>query len=115
MPDKQPVIVDFDKYEEQRRIAKICGEEIDVTRIPTRSTLALAQFSDDMSAGKYSNEESFMKLVELIATVVRPLCPKLTADKLLDETTYVSLKAFLDFVTDPLTKAAEGGNAEAAK
>jgi len=115
MPDKQPVIVDFDKFETQRRIAKICGEEIDVTRIPTRSTLALAQFSDDMSAGKYSNEESFMKLVELIAKVVHPLCPKLTADKLLDETIYVSLKAFLDFVTEPLTQETGEGNSEAAK
>jgi len=115
MPDKQPVIVDFDKFETQRRIAKICGEEIDVTRIPTRSTLALAQFSDDMTAGKYSNEESFMKLVELIATIARPLCPELTADKLLDKTTYASLKAFLDFVVAPLTEEAEEGNAETAK
>ena len=105
--DDKTVIVDFDKFEEQKRIAIICKQRIDVTRLPTRSTLALAQFSDDLAAGKYNNEEQFMKLVDLSEKVMKPLCPTLTADKLLDETTYPSLKAFLDFVTEPLTKAVE--------
>lgn len=99
-----PKIRDFDKIVKEPRIARICGEEVDVTRIPSRVTLEMTKFADDADAMK--SEESFFRVVDLAAKACAPSNPKITADWLLDNTDFDTLMDFCEFVMEPIRERA---------
>ena len=101
---KVPKIRDFDKIIKEPRIARICREEVDVTRIPSRVTLEMTKFADDADAMK--GEESFYKIIDLVAKACAPSNPKITADWLLDNTDFETLMDFCEFVMEPIRERA---------
>jgi hypothetical protein len=99
-----PKIRDFDKVVREQRIARICGEEVDVTKIPSRVTLEMTKFADNAEAMK--SEESFYTVVDLVAKACSPSNPKITADWLLDNTDFETLMDFCEFVMEPIRERA---------
>lgn len=103
----ESLIRDFNTVIPRKRIAKLAGEEIDVTLIPSRIALELSIFRDKVLDMK-SFEEVQRKSLELVAKVCQVKNPKITVDWLLDNTHYEQLIGFIDFVLEPLLKTGAG-------
>jgi len=99
-----PTIRDFDKVVQTARLARIGGEEVDVTKIPSRVTLEMTKLADDAEAMK--QEESFYTVIDLVAKACTPSNPKITADWLLDNTDFDTLMDFCEFVMEPIRERA---------
>ena len=99
-----PKIRDFDKVVREQRIARICGEDVDVTKIPSRVTLEMTKLADDADAMK--QEESFYTVIDLVAKACKPSNEKITADWLLDNTDFDTLMDFCEFVMEPIRERA---------
>ncbi len=82
----------------------ICGEQVDVTKIPSRVTLEMTKLADDADAMK--SEESFFMVVDLVAKACKPSNEKITADWLLDNTDFETLMEFCEFVMEPIRERA---------
>lgn len=112
-----PRIKDFDQVIKEKRLARIAGEEVDVTKIPSRVTLEMAQLADN--ADKLNSEEGFYKSVDLVAKACYPSNNKVTAEWLLDNTDFETLMAFMDWVLEPVKQrteqAAKNTKAQASK
>ncbi len=98
-----PIIRDFDKIVRQERRARIAGEEVDVTKIPSRVTLEMTKFVDK----GMGSDETFFKMLDLVAKACQPSNPKITADWLLDNTDFDQMMDFCEFVLEPIRKRAE--------
>jgi len=59
-----PTIRDFDKVVQTARLARIGGEEVDVTKIPSRVTLEMVKFAD--VSDEISSEEKFYRTLDLV-------------------------------------------------
>lgn len=105
MSENSPRIRDFDKVVGSERKAKIGGEVVDVTRIPSRVTLEMAKLADD--ATKLNSEEGFWKSVDLVSKACLPSNPKITAEWLIDNTYFEQLMDFMDYVLEPVQKRTE--------
>lgn len=103
----EPMIKDFDKIIPPKRIAKLAGKEIDVSLIPSRTSLELAIFRDKVLKMK-SSEEQQRKSLEIVVQVCQVKNPKITVDWLLDHTHYAQLIEFIDFVLEPLNRPGAG-------
>jgi hypothetical protein len=99
-----PKIRDFDKVVREQRLAVICGEQVDVTKIPSRVTLEMTKLADDADAMK--QEESFYTIIDLVAKACKPSNEKITADWLLDNTDFETLMDFCEFVMEPIRERA---------
>lgn len=102
----EPIIKDFDKIIPLKRIAKLAGEEIDVSLIPSRISLELAIFRDKVLAMK--SEDQQRKSLEIVAKVCQVKNPKITVDWLLDNTHYEQMIEFIDFVLEPINRPGKG-------
>lgn len=100
-----PTIRDFDKVVQAARLARIGGEEVDVTKIPSRVTLEMVKFAD--VSDEISSEEKFYRTLDLVAKACTPSNPKITADWLLDNTDFDQMMDFCEFVLEPIRKRAE--------
>ncbi len=103
-----PTIRDFDKVIQEARIARIGGEEVDVTKIPSRVTLEMVKFAD--ASEKMSEEERFYKTLELVAKACQPSNATITADWLLDNTDFDQMMSFCEYVLEPIRKRAEASD-----
>lgn len=101
-------IKDFNRLVPEQRIAQLGGKEIDVTRIPSRVTLQLAQYADDVAEGKLSPREQFINALEPVASVCKLTDPEVTVDWLLDNTDFIQLSEFTKFVLEPIMQQAGG-------
>ena len=106
-------IKNFDKIVRPERKAILCGEEVDLTKIPTRVTLEMTRLSDNQS--KLNSEEGFHATVELVAMACKPSNPKMTADWLIDNTDFETLMEFMDYALEPVKKRVEESEQEALK
>lgn len=101
-------IKDFNRLIPETRIAKLGGKDIDVTRIPSRVTLQLAQYADDVAEGKLTPKEQFVNALEPVAAVCKLTDPDVTVDWLLDNTDFAQLSEFTKFVLEPIMQQAGG-------
>lgn len=106
-------IKDFNKLIPETRIAQLAGKEIDVTRIPSRVTLMLAEYADTVNT--LSPREGFIGALEPIVAVCQLTDPEVTVDWLLDNTDFEQLNAFTDFVLEPIRARTQGGQAAGKK
>jgi len=106
-------IKDFDKVLRTERKARISGEEVDVTKIPSRVTLEMARLND--SSEELNSEEGFYKSIDLVAQACKPSNPKITTEWLLDNTDFETLMDFMDYVLDPVKQRTEKAEQEALK
>ncbi|QJD87902.1 hypothetical protein [Cohnella herbarum] len=101
----QPQILDLDKVISTKRIVKLAGKEIDVSKIPSRVTMELVEKSEELKAG---GKQSFPLLLDMIVKVCRPSQPEITSDWLIDNTDFEQLMAIIEFVMAPVKARAEG-------
>uniref|UniRef100_A0A6H1Z6K9 Uncharacterized protein n=1 Tax=viral metagenome TaxID=1070528 RepID=A0A6H1Z6K9_9ZZZZ len=118
--NKGPVIKDFDAVSPPKRIAKLRGKSIDVTMIPSRVTLAMASFKDDMDGGHLSAREQIEQSVDLVSKITSHKDPEITKDWLLNNTDFSELMELINFVLHGITAKAEEytkkqGNGDTAK
>lgn len=108
-----PKILDLDKLVPDKRIVKLAGKEIDVSKIPSRVTLEIAQKSDVLKSG---TEASFPLMLEMVVNICKPSQPDITTDWLVDNTSLDQLMALIEFVLEPVKaraeKAEQGKNEE---
>lgn len=94
-----PKILDLDKLVPEQRIVRLAGEEIDVSKIPSRVTMEVAEKAD-MFDGQ--NAESFDVLLDMIIKICKPSKPDITKDWIIDNTEMNQLIALIQFVIEPL-------------
>lgn len=91
----------FDAVKRPERRAMIGGEEVDVTKIPSRVALELAEMKDKLTE---DDDNAFYKSVDLVSKACLPSNPKVTADFLIDNTDLETLLEFTDWVLEPVMK-----------
>lgn len=105
---------DFSKKVYEKRIVKIDDQKIDVSRIPTRVMLKLAELKDRGEELRAGGIETFMELVKIISLACSKN-KKITPDWLIDHTDIEMLTELLEFIVEPLTKIAEKAEKKAKK
>ena len=109
MSDKGPEILDLDKLLEDKRLIKLEGKEIDVSKIPSKITLEIANKFDDIDK---NDPESMDVVMDLVLDIINSQNKEeITKDWLLENTDINQLIALLEFVMEPLEdKVDEAGN-----
>lgn len=97
-------ILDLDKIIPEKRIVKLAGEEIDVSKIPSRVTMEISNKADVFASG---DSNSFNEVVELVVKICKPSKPDITSSWIIDNTDITQLMALLEFVMAPLREKAE--------
>jgi len=95
----EPKILDLDKLIPDKRVVRLAGVEIDVSKIPSRVTMEL---SEKAAVFKEANEESFPALLDMIVKICKPSQPDITQDWIIDNTSMDQLLALVEFVLEPL-------------
>ena len=97
------ILKDFNLIIPEVRIAKLGDQEIDVSKIPSRLSLEIAIYRDQIWNNKIkSAEEAWRKSVESVAKICQVSNPTVTSDWLIDNTHYEQLLEFIDFVLEPI-------------
>jgi len=97
--------VDFDKVIPEKRVVKIAGKEIDVSKLPARLVLEQAKFRDDILSGKIKSfTDQQNKTFETVEKVCRVSDPDFNIEDIIDDITVDQLLDFIDFVLEPLNK-----------
>lgn len=106
MAANQPEILDLDKLVPKKRIVKLAGKEIDVSKIPSEVTLEIAGKRDVLNSG---SNESFELVFEIIIKVCNAANPdeKVTKSWLVQNTTMDQLLALMEFIMKPLQDRAD--------
>lgn len=99
-------ILDLDKLIPEQRIIRLAGNEIDVSKIPSRVTLEIAKKSDVLKSG---SEESFPVLLDLVVKICKPSQPDITSDWIVDNTSLDQLLALIEFILKPIKDRSAGG------
>lgn len=97
---------DFSSVVPGRRVAVICGEEVDVTRVPARVTLAM--FAKIQEKRRNNGQFEIDDLAEIVSMVCTRSNPKVTKDWLLDNAEIAELVKFSDFVLEPMSRFFKG-------
>ena len=92
-------ILDLDKLIPEKRIVKLAGEEIDVSKIPSRVTMEVASKADVLQSG---SSASFPILLDMIVKICRPSKEDITQDWIVDNTSIDQLLKLIEFVLEPL-------------
>jgi hypothetical protein len=96
---------DFDSLIVEKRVAKIAGREIDISKIPARIVLEQAKFRDDILSGKVKSFlEQQKKTFEMVERICRVSDPDFKVENIIDDITVDQLLDFIDFVIEPLNK-----------
>ena len=103
---------DFSTVVPQKRIARISGEEVDVSVFSTRATLKLIELtSSPEKQAALESGQGIEDLLEVVAIACQRSNPKVTKDWLIDNVDMFTLVEFAQFVMEPVTarlKAIEG-------
>ena len=93
---------DFDIIAPPKRVAKIGGEEVDVSIFPARATLKLMDLVDTPEKqAELESGKNIEALVEVVATACQKSNPRITKDFLLDLDITV-LVEFAEYVMEPV-------------
>lgn len=103
--EQQGGIRDFDIIVPKERLARIGGEVVNVATIPTRVALGLARFAD--TKNQEDSGEMFEGVIKLISLACIKSNPKVTPEFLMDNTTFESVSAFIEFVLNPVQEKAK--------
>jgi hypothetical protein len=105
----KPIMKDFDAVVRQKRIARLAGEEIDVSLIPSR---VMFELLDMMDGEDLNNAKNFFRVVEMVAKICQVSNKKITADWLADNTDLETLLDFSEFVMEPAKNRAADGDSK---
>lgn len=102
---------DFETISPKKRIARIGGEEIDVSAMSSRITLEFVVFANKYNFGendlsKADFQPDMLKdMVDIIALVCQKSSKKITADWLLDNLELPVLIGLMQYVFEPMTSS----------
>lgn len=99
----KPIVKDFDAVIRQERIARLRGEEIDVSLVPSRVMVELLELMED---DDLQNPKNFFRVIDMVAKVCQVSNKKITADWLYDNTDLDTLLDFANFVMEPVKEKA---------
>jgi len=99
MTKKKGTIRDLDKVLPGKRIAKLAGEEIDLTTVSMRASIELARFADERE--KLSGAEQMAETIRIV-TLICAKNSKIDEDWLLDNTDVDTLTALVDFALESM-------------
>lgn len=104
-------ILDLDKIITAERIVRLAGKDIDVSKIPSRVTLEIAEKSDKLKTG---SDESFPIMLDLVVKICKPSFPEITKDWIIDNTDLNQLLTLIEFILKPIKDRTErnGKNTE---
>lgn len=110
--EPEGLLKDFDAISPKKRLAKIGGEEVDVTIFSTRATLKLLEYSQKnkfMEARRPGDlpdfsPEQFEGIAEVVAVACQRSNKTITTDWLMDNTDPVTLIEFVKYVIGPITE-----------
>ncbi|XID91035.1 hypothetical protein ACF3MZ_21285 [Paenibacillaceae bacterium WGS1546] len=105
----QPKILDLDKIITTQRLIRLAGREIDVSKIPSRVTLEIAEKADTLKSG---GKESFPLVLDMIVKICKPSCPDITKDWIVDNTSLDQLIRLIEFVLAPVEERVKEKKAE---
>lgn len=95
---------DFSTIVPQKRIARISGEEVDVSVFSTRATLKLIELtSSPEKQAALESGQGIEDLLEVVAIACQRSNPKVTKDWLIDNVDMFTLVEFAQFVMEPVT------------
>ena len=97
-------ILDLDKLMPERRVVKMGGREIDVSKISARVMFEISRKYGNVKESMNMNDEDAL---ELVCSICRPSFPDITVDWLLDNTDMEGLLSLIEFVLAPLNERAE--------
>lgn len=117
------LLKDFDILAPPKRIARIGGEEIDVSIIPARVALQFIAFSKkhDVKGLEVATAESFDSstledMIEIVAMLCKRSNSKITKDWLLDNVDIKVLMEFIQYTFSSIKQADKGaGEGEGSK
>ena len=99
------IIRDFDQIIPPKRLAKIGGEDVDVSIFSTRATLKLIEMTDTPEKlEQLENCQNIDGFVDVVATACQRSNPVITKDWLLDNIDMITLIEFAKFVLEPILK-----------
>jgi hypothetical protein len=101
----KPLFKDFDAVIKQQRTARLAGEEIDVSLIPSRVMVELLEM---MGSKDLENVENFFNVMELVSKVCQVSNKKITVDWLYDNTDLDTLLDFAEYVIQPAKERVTG-------
>jgi hypothetical protein len=105
-------MMDFDVLAPPKRIAKLGGEEIDVSIVSTKVALKFMEFS---KKHKMKKLEQVTEIIEIVALVCENSSKKITKDWLLANVDISILLKFVKFVFEPLTQRVKEMSTEAGQ
>lgn len=97
-------ILDLDKLIPEQRTIVLAGEEIDVSKIPSRVTMEVAEKAELF---KEQSADSFPVLLDMIVKICKPSKEDITKDWIVDNTSMDQLLALIEFVLQPLQDKVE--------
>lgn len=101
---KQPEILDLDKLIEGKRIVKLAGKEIDVTKIPSKVTLKLIDSYEGLNE---NNPETMELVLDIVMDIIKAQNPEVTKEWLIDNTDITQLIALIEFILLPIQDRVE--------
>lgn len=116
-------MMDFDILAPPKRIAKIGGEEIDVSIVSTKIAIKFMEFSKKHKMKKFENvkniedieDNALEDIIEIVALVCENSSKKITKDWLLSNVDIGVLMKFVKFVFGPLTERVKEMSTEAGQ
>lgn len=105
-------IHEFGQILPDRRIAKVAGIDVDVTRIPAKYTIEMMKLNQ--SSGD-DEVEKLDRMIDLIARICQEDKPEITKELLLEKLDMLELTALTQFIMEPITARAKDIQAHAGE
>ena len=112
MQKNEQGIYDFDALVIEPRLVQVGGEVVDVSTIPVAVSLRFAKLADRtkeefLEIATNDPEGEMRRMFELVSDVCVVSNPKITPEFLMKNLNYTKFSAFMKFVLQPSTDAAE--------
>lgn len=101
-------ILDLDKLVEDKRTVKLEGKEIDVTKIPSKVTLTVADTWEEIDE---DDPESFDKIIDIVMMIIDAQNDDITRDWLIENSSLRQLIALIEYVLEPIQEKKQQGGA----
>lgn len=97
--------LDLDKLIPDKRIVKLAGREIDVSKIPSEVTIEMASKHEEMKSGTNASFDLVFDIAIKICNASNPE-EEITKDWLIKNTTLNQLLALMEFIMKPFNDRA---------
>jgi len=97
-------VLDLDKLIEDKREIKLAGKKIDVSKIPSKVSLKVADIYDELDE---DDPGSFDKILDLVMEIIESQNEDISKDWLIENASMRQLIALIDFVMKPINERKE--------